>query len=173
MTDEHPEPKATGWEAEPVDPDIAVEPLPVKPGRSRRREQAEILAVIAAGGIIGACARYGATQVWPTAPTAFPWTTFWVNVTGCAAMGVLMVLVTERCAAHPLVRPFLGTGVLGGYTTFSSATVDTQRLLDGGRPGSAFLYAAATLAAAVFAVWATATLTRRIVLPGSTGGGRA
>lgn len=88
-------------------------------------------------------------------------------------MGVLMVLVTERFAAHPLVRPFLATGVLGGYTIFSSATIDIQRLLDCGRPDTGLFYAAATLAAAVFAVWASATLTRRIVLPGGAEGGRA
>lgn len=153
----------TGWQAEPADPDTAVDPLPPKPGRTPRREQADILAVIAAGGVIGAFARYGATLVWPTAPTGFPWTTFLINVTGCAAMGVLMVLVTERLTVHPLVRPFLGTGVLGGYTTFSSYVLDAHRLLGNGHGGTALLYLAATLAAAVAVIWATAGLTRRLV----------
>nr|HBF84975.1 CrcB protein [Streptomyces sp.] len=52
-----------------------------------------------------------------------------------------------------------------GYTTFSTATLDTQRLLDAGRPGIGLLYAAATLTAAFAAVWAAATLTRRAFLP--------
>ncbi|MFJ6727090.1 fluoride efflux transporter FluC [Streptomyces sp. NPDC091281] len=155
----------TGWQAEPADPDTAVDAWP--PGRTPgpRRREAEVLGAIAAGGVLGACARYGATLIWPTAPAAFPWTTFWINVTGCAAMGVLMVLITERFTVHPLVRPFLGTGVLGGYTTFSTATLDTRGLLEAGRPGTGLLYAAATLVAAFAAVWATAALTRLAVLP--------
>ncbi|WP_261988702.1 fluoride efflux transporter FluC, partial [Streptomyces sp. wa22] len=51
----------------------------------------------------------------------FPWAVFAVNVTGCALIGVLMVLLAERgTVTHPLVRPFLGVGVLGGFTTFST-----------------------------------------------------
>ncbi|MFJ3492763.1 fluoride efflux transporter FluC [Streptomyces sp. NPDC086091] len=155
----------TGWQAEPADPDTAVDAWPPGKAPGPRRREAEILGAIAAGGVLGACARYGATLIWPTAPAAFPWTTFWINVTGCAAMGVLMVLITERFTVHPLVRPFLGTGVLGGYTTFSTATLDTRGLLEAGRPGTGLLYAAATLVAAFAAVWATAALTRLAVLP--------
>ncbi|MEK0099471.1 CrcB family protein [Streptomyces sp. A475] len=155
---------ATGRQAEPDDPDTAVDPGPPGKTPSPKRRQAEILAAIAAGGVLGACTRYGATLIWPTAPAAFPWTTFWINVTGCAAMGVLMVLITERFTVHPLTRPFLGTGVLGGYTTFSTATLDTQRLLDNGHPGTGLLYAATTLLAAFFAVWAATALTRLAVL---------
>lgn len=153
-----------GWQDEPVDPDTAIDqwpPAKASPGPRRRR--AEILGTIACGGVLGACTRYGATLLWPTASTVFPWTTLWINVTGCAAMGILMVLVTERLTAHPLVRPFLGTGFLGGYTTFSSATIDTQRLLDGGRPGTGLLYTAATILGALAAVWTAAAVTRLVV----------
>ncbi|MEV5358281.1 CrcB family protein [Streptomyces sp. NPDC052693] len=133
-----------------------------------------MLAAVMAGGVIGACARYGATLLWPAVPGTFPWTTFWINVTGSAAMGVLMVLITERTTAHPLVRPFLGTGVLGGYTTFSTYAVDARGLFVGHRPGTALLYLAATLAAALFAVWAGAALTRLLALPRpARTGGRA
>ncbi|MGW1990884.1 fluoride efflux transporter FluC [Embleya sp. NPDC001921] len=161
--DSHSEPAApSGWQAEPVDPDTAIDPWP-RPGR--RGHRAEILAAIATGGVIGACARYGATLIWPTAPGTFPWTTFWINVTGSALMGVLMVLITERATAHPLVRPFLGTGVLGGYTTFSTYAVDARHLIDSGRAGVASAYLAATLAAALFALWGAAGLTRRLAPP--------
>ncbi|GAA3240544.1 fluoride efflux transporter CrcB [Dactylosporangium siamense] len=152
----------SGWQREPLDPDTAVEP-----GPPEQRRQAQVLAAIAAGGVLGACARYGASLVWPTAPGTFPWTTFWINITGCTLMGVLMVLITERGAAHPLARPFLGTGVLGGYTTFSTYAVDAQHLFDGRRAGLALLYLTATLVAALIAVWASATLTRRLVAPAS------
>ncbi|WP_432043895.1 fluoride efflux transporter CrcB [Streptomyces cadmiisoli] len=166
MHPDHPEhgTPASGWQAEPADPDTAIDPWPPAKAPSPKRRQSEILAAIAAGGVIGACARYGATLICPTAPAAFPWTTFWINVTGCAAMGILMVLITERFTVHPLVRPLLGTGVLGGYTTFSTATLDTRRLLDAGRPGTGLLYAAATLLAAFAAIWAAAALTRLAVL---------
>ncbi|MFI8219321.1 fluoride efflux transporter CrcB [Streptomyces sp. NPDC085932] len=156
---------ADGRRTRPVDPDTAVDPWPPRKAPGPRRRQAEILAAVVAGGVLGACARYGATLLWPTVPGAFPWTTFWINVSGSAAMGVLMVLITERTTAHPLVRPFLGTGVLGGYTTFSTYAVDARALFGDGRAGTALLYLAATLAAALFAVWAGAGLTRLLALP--------
>lgn len=166
-TQTNPEP--AGWTAEPADPDTAIDPWPPEPG-SRRREQAKILAAIAAGGVLGASARYGATLMWPTGNGAFPWTTFWINVIGCTAMGGLMVLITERFTAHPLTRPFLGTGILGGFTTFSTATLDTKKLLDGHHAGIALLYVAGTFAAAMLAVWSATALTRLIALPRTTGG---
>ncbi|GAA3220329.1 CrcB family protein [Actinocorallia longicatena] len=131
------------------------------------RPPAGIIAVVTAGGVIGACARYGAGLAWPTPPGGFPWTTWWINVTGCAAMGVLMVLVTERFSPNRLLRPFLGTGILGGYTTFSTATLDTRHLLDGGHPGRGLMYAATTLLASVAAVWAASAITRAVVPPRS------
>jgi CrcB protein len=112
---------------------------------------------------MGACARYGAGLLWPTAPGAFPWTTFWVNVIGCGVIGVFMVIITDVWAAHRLVRPFFGTGVLGGFTTFSTYAVDIQRLVDGGRATTGLLYLAATMLAALAAVWTTANLTRRAI----------
>ncbi|WP_328615518.1 fluoride efflux transporter CrcB [Amycolatopsis sp. NBC_00355] len=150
--------------SEPIDPDIADDPPPPRDPRRRHRQT---VVVVAAGGVLGACARYGATLVWPTAAGGFPWTTFWINVTGCAAMGVLMAVITAMPATHPLVRPFLGTGILGGYTTFSTYAIDAQHLLDGGHALTALLYLVATVAAALAAVWATATLTRRTLRLGS------
>ncbi|TWD12933.1 hypothetical protein FB570_12182 [Streptomyces sp. T12] len=78
-----------------------------------------------------------------------------------------MVLITECFTVHPLVRPFLGTGVLGGYTTFSTATLDTSASSPTAAPASACCtrYAAATLLTAFTAIWATAVLTRLAVLP--------
>ncbi|GAA2260422.1 putative fluoride ion transporter CrcB 1 [Streptomyces ruber] len=140
-------------------------PEAATPAAGRQPAPAEILATVAAGGVIGACARYGATLLWPTAAGTFPWTTFWINVTGSSAMGLLMVLVTERATVHPLVRPFLGTGVLGGYTTFSTYAVDARDLFDGHRAGTALLYLTTTLAAALSALWATSALTRLLVRP--------
>jgi CrcB protein len=123
--------------------------------------QAPVVAVIALGGALGAVARYGASLLWPAQPGGFPWATFWVNVVGCAVIGVFMVVITDVWAAHRLVRPFFGTGVLGGFTTFSTYTVDIERLVDAGHPGTGLAYLAATLLAALASVWLAVAVARR------------
>lgn len=125
--------------------------------------QIPVVAVVALGGATGACARYGASQLWPTEAGGFPWTTLVVNVIGCAVIGVFMVVISEVWAAHRLVRPFFGTGVLGGFTTFSTYAVDIQRLVDGGRARSGLAYLGLTLLAALAAVWSAVWLTRRVL----------
>ncbi|MEU4963955.1 fluoride efflux transporter CrcB [Streptomyces smyrnaeus] len=127
------------------------------------RGQGPVVAVVALGGVLGACARYGAALLWPAPHGAFPWTTLGVNVAGCAVIGVLMVLITDVWAAKRLVRPFFGTGVLGGFTTFSTYAVDIQRLLEAHRPGLALGYLGLTLLGAMSAVWLTAAGTRRLI----------
>ncbi|MGV9352665.1 FluC/FEX family fluoride channel [Streptomyces misionensis] len=127
------------------------------------RGQPPVLAAVAAGGALGACARYGAALLWPTGAAAFPWTTFWVNVSGCAVIGVLMGVITDLRAGHRLVRPFLGTGVLGGFTTFSTYVVDIERLTGAGRATTGLLDLAATMLGALAAVWTTAHFTRRVI----------
>ncbi len=127
------------------------------------RGQGPVVAVVAAGGALGAAARYGASLIWPPPTGAFPWTTFWVNVVGCAVIGVFMVVITDVRAAHRLVRPFFGTGVLGGFTTFSTYAVDIQKLVDETRFWTALLYLFATLVAALAAVWLAVTAARRVL----------
>jgi CrcB protein len=107
---------------------------------------------VALGGVLGALARYALGLGWPTRSGAFPWTTFAVNVSGCLLVGVLLVRLLEAGSVHPLWRPFLGTGVLGGYTTFSTYAVDTRTLVAGGHAGLALAYALGTLVAALLAV---------------------
>ncbi|MEU9319079.1 fluoride efflux transporter CrcB [Streptomyces sp. NPDC048295] len=125
--------------------------------------QGSVVAVVALGGAIGACARYGATLIWPTAPGGFPWTTLIVNAVGCAVIGVFMVVISEVWSAHRLVRPFFGTGVLGGFTTFSTYAVDIQRLVDVGRVRAGLGYLGLTLFAALAAVWSAVWATRRVL----------
>ncbi|MFD3805292.1 fluoride efflux transporter FluC [Streptomyces sp. NPDC058611] len=130
----------------------------------RTEPQGRVLAAVAAGGAVGASARYGVALLWPGGPGAFPWATFWINAAGCALIGVLMVLTGEGGrTAHPLVRPFAGVGVLGGFTTFSAYALDFSRLLDEGEAGTALAYAGLTVVAALGAVWGAASLTRRAV----------
>ncbi|MET8130814.1 MULTISPECIES: fluoride efflux transporter CrcB [unclassified Streptomyces] len=130
-------------------------------GASPWRGQGPVVAVVALGGAVGATARYGAARLWPTPDGAFPWTTFTINVVGCFVIGVFMVLITDAWTAHRLLRPFFGTGVLGGFTTFSTYAVDIRKLVGTGHPGTGLGYLAATLFAALAAVWLAVTATRR------------
>lgn len=127
------------------------------------RGQAPVVAVVALGGAVGASARYGASLLWPTPVGGFPWTTLGVNTVGCALIGMFMVVISDVWAAHRLVRPFFGTGVLGGFTTFSTYAVDVQQLVDGGRARAGLVYLGLTPALALAAVGTAAWLTRRVI----------
>ncbi|MFC5187516.1 fluoride efflux transporter FluC [Actinomadura harenae] len=144
----------------PVDPDVELS-IP-----QQRRELAHApwatLGAISLGGVCGALARYGLATAFPHRPGAFPWATFGTNVSGCLIIGVLMVVITEVLRPHPLLRPFLGVGVLGGFTTFSTAMVDVQQAVGNGAPGIALAYLAATLVTALAAVWTGVRLTRAL-----------
>jgi CrcB protein len=141
-----------------VDPDID---LGVE--AQRRELSARLLGVIAVGGGLGSLARYGVSLAMPNLPGRFPWGTFCTNVAGCLLIGVLMVLITEKWTTHPLVRPFLGVGVLGGFTTFSTYAVETRALLHPGSAGLALLYLAGTFLGAMLAVLLGVQATRAVV----------
>lgn len=137
--------------------------MPVETQLSRRRvSDPAVLAVIAVGGIVGTEARYALSVAWPHGPGQLPAATWVANTSGCFLIGVLMVVLTELTAAHPLVRPFLGVGVLGGYTTFSTATVEVQQLVQQGRAALALGYLLATVVAALVAVALGTAATRAV-----------
>jgi CrcB protein len=125
-----------------------------------------VLTAIAAGGALGATARYGISVALPHPPGAFAWSIFLANVSGCLLIGVLMTALAEVRRAPRLLRPFLGVGFLGGYTTFSTYVVDIHRTLAAGHAGTALLYLFGTLAGALLAVWAGSALTAAIVARG-------
>jgi CrcB protein len=145
---------------EAIDPDVDLRI------RSQRRELVRshglVLVVIALGGGLGALARYGLTELLPTAPGHVPWGTFVTNVSGCFLIGVLMVLISEVWSAHRLVRPFLGVGVLGGFTTFSTYAAEIRALLTPDSVELAFGYLAGTLICAMLAVIVGVWLTRAV-----------
>ncbi|MGW7367470.1 fluoride efflux transporter FluC [Streptomyces sp. NPDC054841] len=155
----HPRPPSSrGPCPEAIDPDVDLH-VPAQRAEIAGAGKWRVLAAISAGGAIGASARYGVSLAWPS-----HWATFVVNVVGSALIGVLMVLVSERgVVTRPLVRPFLGVGVLGGFTTFSTYALDFAELLERQRTGTALAYAAATLVGALGAVWLGASVTRRVV----------
>ncbi|MER5630667.1 CrcB family protein [Streptomyces nitrosporeus] len=121
--------------------------------------QASVVVAVAVGGAAGAAARYGAERLWPTGPADFPWTILGVNAVGCFLMGVLMVALKLRFPSAPrLLSPALGTGVLGGFTSFSHYTDDVRQLFDEDRPGYAVGNLLGTVAAALVGVTAGALL---------------
>jgi fluoride exporter len=130
-----------------VDPDVD----PVLP----REPFGRVVVAVAAGGALGALARYGMVLAWPAG--ALPWSTLVINVVGCLLIGALMVLVSR---AHYLVRPFVGVGILGGFTTFSAYAEQVRALLAAGDTALALGYLAGTLLAAVLAVQVGVSLTR-------------
>jgi CrcB protein len=137
---------------EPVDPDVDLG-VPAQ-RRELRAHPVAVLAAIAVGAVAGAETRYAVGLL---AGTGFPWATLAINVTGCLLIGVLM---TRVGGMHPLARPLLGVGALGGYTTFSGYAVDAQRLLATGHPATAVAALVATPLLALPAVRLGARLAR-------------
>lgn len=160
-----------------VDPDVDLR-VPADRDEVVGARLGGVLAVIALGGALGALGRYALQELWPSAGgTRFAWGTFTANVTGSALIAVLMVLVSERrTPVSPWVRPFLGVGALGGFTSYSAYALDGTGLADSGETGTAVAYLAGTLLTALTAVTLAAWLTRWAVrrahrrTPGSRGG---
>lgn len=116
--------------------------------------QRSVVAAVAVGGAAGAAARYGAELLWPTGRTDFPWTILLINAVGCFLMGILMVTLKLRFPSAPrLISPMLGTGVLGGFTSFSHYANGARQLFEADRPG----YAAGSLLLTVVAALAGVT----------------
>jgi CrcB protein len=132
----------------------------------------DVAVAVAVGGALGAVGRYGLSVAVAHPTRGFPWSTFVTNVTGCLLIGMLMAYITEPSRFAPrLVRPFLGVGVLGGFTTFSTYTVETQQMLAAGVPLSALSYLLGTLVLALVAVQVGFTSTRALLHLRPRGGG--
>ena len=140
----------------PVDPDVTPE-ADVPPPRIHTR----VVGAVAVGGALGALARWAVAEAMPHDSGALPWSTLVINVAGCFLIGVLMVVVVELRPEHLLLRPFFGTGILGGFTTFSTYVVDTRTLVAADRPAVAAAYVLATLVAGLVAVVAGLRVTER------------
>lgn len=96
-----------------------------------------LLVAVAAAGGIGAAARFIVDGlVKDRLGSAYPWGTTAINVSGSFALGLVTGLALQAVVA-PEWKAVLGTGLLGGYTTFSTASVETVRLLAAGRRGAA------------------------------------
>jgi CrcB protein len=147
----------------PVDPDVTRDADVAPP-----RIHGSVVAAVALGGALGSAARWAVAEAMPHASRELPWATLLTNVVGCALIGVLMVLVAERWRDQRLVRPFLGTGILGGFTTFSTYVVDIRTLVATGHAAVATVYLLGTLVAGLLAVVLGLRLTERLTA-GPTG----
>ena len=160
-----PEPpdRATEPVIDPViDPDVDLhDPAQRDQSRPGRVGTVAVLAVVAVGGVLGAEARYGLSRALPHRPDGFPWATLLVNLSGCLLIGILMAVLSRPPRPHPLARPFLGTGILGGYTTYSTFAIDVQQLVREHRPATAAGYLVATVLGCAVAVWLATALTTR------------
>lgn len=141
--------------------------LRVPDERDELQRAVPLLGAIALGGMLGAVGRFAISGSWATPTDAFPWAMFTINTTGCFALGILMAFVLGRPERlHPLTRPLLGTGLLGGYTSFSTYAVDVHHLLIAQHPGLALAYLTASVIVGLAAVAlgrASATRGRRVL----------
>ena len=114
---------------------------------------------VAAGGALGAAARYlvglGALRLMGA---GFPWGTLTVNLVGSAAMGVLVILAAQRGFTH--LSPLLMTGLLGGFTTFSAFSLETVAMLERDALGPATVYVTASVLGGIVALLLGMTVAR-------------
>lgn len=118
------------------------------------------LAAIYAGGVLGALIRVGLAEAASVSPGQWPWATFAVNMAGALLLGYFFALFRD----HPqesLRHPFLGTGVCGTLTTFSTMQLELFEMVDGGYLGLAAAYGGVTIAAGYLLVRLGIGLERR------------
>lgn len=105
-----------------------------------------VLACIAAGGAVGALARYGVSRVIHVAPDTFPRATFVTNLSGAFVLGCFLTVVYERRWSARYARPLFAIGFLGAFTTFSTMAVETVTLVKDGHAGTGIFYLVSSVA---------------------------
>lgn len=116
--------------------------------------------IVAAGGALGAMARYGIGRILPA--SAWPWPTLTANVLGGLLMGVLTGWLAFRSGAHgESIRLFAAVGVLGGFTTFSAFSLETALMIERRQLAMAGGYVAASVALSILALFAGLYVARR------------
>ncbi|MGH8396954.1 MAG: fluoride efflux transporter CrcB [Gammaproteobacteria bacterium] len=120
-------------------------------------------AAVAVGGAVGCCARYGVTQlIHLVYGKGFPLATLIINVFGCFLMGFLFFVTLERLSVNPVMRTAILTGGLGGFTTFSTFSLESLLLLEDGMTGYAILYLLLSVFLGLSAAFLGAYLSRNL-----------
>lgn len=118
---------------------------------------------VAVAGALGALARYGLGGFIATRyPSSFPWETLIINVSGSFVLGLMFVVFTERFMPHPALRTALMVGFVGAYTTFSTFSLETFRLIEDGAIGLAAANVVASVVAGLLAVYLGVAIGRAI-----------
>jgi CrcB protein len=125
----------------------------------------DVLLAVLVGGCAGGAARFAIVRAWPTGSSGFPWSTLVVNLSGAAALGVLVVVAGSVWRSR-YARPLVGTGFCGAFTTFSAVVVDADRLLARGEAGVAVGYLAASFFGGLALAVAGVVLARALVARG-------
>jgi CrcB protein len=113
------------------------------------------LLLVGLGGGLGALGRYG-LGVWLADifhTPKFPFPTFFINLLGCLLIGILYGLHFHHSQFTKPAQLFIFTGILGGFTTFSTFGWETLTLLQNGNPRGAFLYGGGSIVLGLLAVW--------------------
>ena len=122
------------------------------------------LGLVIVGGGIGAGIRHllnmGAMRL---LGSGYPWGTMIINITGSFAMGAFIELLARRFGASNELRLFVATGILGGYTTFSSFSLDFATLWERGALGPALAYVLVSVVGGILALFAAFWLVRNLV----------
>jgi CrcB protein len=132
--------------------------------------EANRLAAIGVGGALGALSRAGVSHLFGSGPiqfndqsAGFPWATLTVNVVGALLIGILAVALISESGDYR--RPFLITGFLGGFTTFSALALEVVDLIDQGMWLIILTYLTVTVGAGLTAVKLGVALAQRVVKP--------
>ena len=122
--------------------------------------------IVAAGGALGAIARYWLGGVinarWPM---HFPLGTFLINLTGSFIIGFFLTFLEQHSPTHANWRLLVAVGFVGAYTTFSTFEFETLKLLETGQALIAALYVASSVLVGFLAVWLGVSLARKLFLP--------
>jgi CrcB protein len=140
-----------------------LEPEPSSTRRLGAPVRADVLAAIGIAGALGASARYGIEQAFPAGSAGFPWATLLINVSGSLALGLFLVIVIERLRPHRYLRPFVATGFIGSFTTFSTFAIEIDLLIKNGHIATAAVYMGATLVVGLFAAWLGVVIGRLLI----------
>ena len=120
------------------------------------------LAAIFAGGALGALARAGITQLFPSGAASWPWAVFAINISGAFVLGYFVTQLQERLPLSSYRRPFIGTGFCGAFTTFSTMQLELFKMVTSHHYGLAAAYACASIVLGYLAIFTATALVRRI-----------
>ena len=117
---------------------------------------------VGVGGGIGALARYYIVGWIQAVGSSFPWGIFVVNITGGLLMGMIVEASALKLNLSPELRSFLTVGILGGYTTFSTFSLDSVLLLQKGEYAQAAVYVIGSVVLSILALVAGLWIVRSI-----------